>query len=45
VPRGTGLRLRSEPEAPAPDILSLEREQASDRYELLHHGAEARRPR
>jgi AraC-like DNA-binding protein len=38
VPRGTGHRLRSDPQAPAPDILSLEREQVSDRYELLQHG-------
>jgi AraC-like DNA-binding protein len=38
VPRGTGHALRSEPAAPAPDILSLEREQVSDRYEILRHG-------
>jgi AraC-like DNA-binding protein len=38
VPRGTGHVLRSEVDAPAPDILSLEREQVSDRYELLRHG-------
>jgi AraC-like DNA-binding protein len=38
VPRGTGHRLRSDPQAPAPDILSLDRDQVSDRYELLRHG-------
>lgn len=40
VPRGTGHRLRSDPQAPAPDILSLEREQVSDRYEVLRHGGD-----
>ena len=38
VPRGTGHALRSDPGADAPDILSLEREQVSDRYEVLRHG-------
>ena len=30
--------LRSEPGVPAPAILDLDREQLSDRYELLRHG-------
>jgi AraC-like DNA-binding protein len=38
VPHGTGHVLRSDEQAPAPDILSLQREQVSDRYELLRHG-------
>lgn len=38
VPHGEGHRLRSEPGAPAPGILELEREQVSDRYEILRHG-------
>ena len=38
VPHGEGHRLRSEPNAPAPPILSLEREHVSDRYEILRHG-------
>jgi AraC-like DNA-binding protein len=38
VPRGTGHALRSDDAAPAPDILSLERERVSDRYEVLRHG-------
>ena len=38
VPHGAGHALRSEPEAPAPNILDLERESVSDRYELLRHG-------
>ena len=38
VPHGQGHRLRSEPAAPAPGILELEREQVSDRYEILRHG-------
>lgn len=38
VPRGEGHGLRSEPGAAAPGILSLEREQVSDRYEILRHG-------
>lgn len=39
VPHGDGHVLRSEPGAPAPDILDLEREPVSDRYEILRHGA------
>jgi AraC-like DNA-binding protein len=38
VPRGDGHRLRSDPGAPAPFILDLEREQVSERYEVLRHG-------
>jgi AraC-like DNA-binding protein len=38
VPHGAGHRLRSDPEAPAPNILDLERELVSDRYEILRHG-------
>ena len=38
VPHGEGHVLRSEPGAPAPGILDLEREQVSDRYEILRHG-------
>ena len=38
VPHGTGHALRSEAGAPAPGILELEREQVSDRYEILRHG-------
>ena len=34
----TGHVLRSEPARRAPDILSLEREQIGDRYEVLRHG-------
>jgi AraC-like DNA-binding protein len=39
VPHGHGHVLRSEPGAPAPGILELEREPVSDRYEILRHGA------
>jgi AraC-like DNA-binding protein len=39
VPHGEGHVLRSEPGAPAPGILDLEREAVSDRYEILRHGA------
>ncbi len=39
VPHGEGHVLRSEPGAPAPAILDLERELVSDRYEILRHGA------
>jgi len=39
VPHGEGHVLRSEPDAPAPAILDLEREAVSDRYEILRHGA------
>ena len=38
VPHGQGHRLRSEPGVPVPGILDLEREQSSDRYEILRHG-------
>ncbi len=38
VPRGTGHVLRSEVGVPVPGILSLEREQVSERYEVLRHG-------
>ncbi len=38
VPQGEGHVLRSEPGAPAPGILDLERESVSDRYEILRHG-------
>jgi AraC-like DNA-binding protein len=38
VPHGEGHRLRSEPGAPVPGILELERESVSDRYEILRHG-------
>jgi AraC-like DNA-binding protein len=38
VPHGEGHVLRSEPGAPAPGILELEREHVSDRYEILRHG-------
>jgi AraC-like DNA-binding protein len=38
VPHGEGHVLRSEPGAPAPHILDLEREPVSDRYEIIRHG-------
>jgi AraC-like DNA-binding protein len=38
VPHGDGHVLRSEPGAPAPHILDLERQPVSDRYEILRHG-------
>jgi AraC-like DNA-binding protein len=38
VPHGQGHALRSEAGAPTPGILELEREQVSDRYEILRHG-------
>jgi AraC-like DNA-binding protein len=38
VPHGDGHRLRSDPGAPVPGILELEREAVSDRYEILRHG-------
>jgi len=38
VPHGEGHVLRSDPDAPAPGILDLERELVSERYELLRHG-------
>lgn len=44
VPHGEGHALRSEPGVPAPGILDLEREQVSDRYEILRHGGEGGAP-
>lgn len=38
VPLGTGHALRSQPGVPVPDVLTLDREQVSDRYEVLRHG-------
>jgi AraC-like DNA-binding protein len=38
VPHGEGHTLRSEPGVTAPGILELEREDVSDRYEILRHG-------
>jgi AraC-like DNA-binding protein len=38
VTHGAGHVLRSDAEAPAPGILELEREELSDRYEILRHG-------
>ncbi len=38
VPHGEGHALRSEAGASAPGILELDREQVSDRYEILRHG-------
>jgi AraC-like DNA-binding protein len=38
VPHGCGHRLRSEPGVPAPNILELDLEHPSDRYEILRHG-------
>ncbi|HEU6445586.1 MAG TPA: AraC family transcriptional regulator [Gaiellaceae bacterium] len=38
VPHGRGHALRSTPGVPAPGVLDLEREQVSDRYEILLHG-------
>jgi AraC-like DNA-binding protein len=38
VTQGAGHRLCSEPEAPAPDILDLPRDEISDLYEVLRHG-------
>lgn len=38
VPHGEGHVLRSEPDAPAPNILDLPLERVSDRYENLRHG-------
>jgi AraC-like DNA-binding protein len=38
VSHGEGHRLRSDPAAPAPGILDLERELVSERYEILRHG-------
>jgi AraC-like DNA-binding protein len=38
VPHGEGHVLRSEPGVPAPGVLDLDREEISERYELLRHG-------
>ncbi len=38
VPHGQGHRIWSEPGVPTPSVLELEREQVSDRYEILRHG-------
>ena len=38
VPHGEGHVLRSEPGAPVPGILDLDRELVSERYEILRHG-------
>jgi AraC-like DNA-binding protein len=38
VPHGDGHRLRSDPDAAAPDILDLPLEPVSERYEILRHG-------
>lgn len=38
VPHGQGHQLLSAPEQPAINIFDLEREQVSDRYEILRHG-------
>jgi AraC-like DNA-binding protein len=40
VTHGTGHSLRGEPGAPTPAILELDREEVSDRYEILRHGGE-----
>jgi AraC-like DNA-binding protein len=39
VPHGEGHVLRSEPGVPAPGVLELDREEISERYEILRHGA------
>jgi AraC-like DNA-binding protein len=38
VPHGAGHRLRSAPGVPTPGVLELEREEVSERYEILRHG-------
>jgi AraC-like DNA-binding protein len=38
VPHGTGHRLRSEPGVATPNILSIDRQQISKRYETLSYG-------
>jgi len=38
VPHGEGHVLRSEPGVPAPGVLELDREEISERYEILRHG-------
>ena len=43
VTTGEGHVLRSDAGAPAPNVLDLERELISDRYEILRHGDGASR--
>ena len=38
VPHGQGHRIFSEAGVPTPGVLELDREQVSDRYEILRHG-------
>src|SRR3712207_2236918 len=38
VPHGDGHALRSEPDVAAPDVMELEFEHPSERYEVLRHG-------
>ncbi len=38
VPHGEGHLLQSDPTAPTPAILDLDRERVSERYEILRHG-------
>ena len=38
VPHGQGHRIWSEPGVPTPNVLELDREQVSERYEILRHG-------
>jgi AraC-like DNA-binding protein len=38
VTQGEGHIVRSDPDAPVPNVLDLEREQISDRHEILRHG-------
>lgn len=44
VPHGDGHELRSEPGVPAPNILELDLEHPSDRYEILRHGVPGGEP-
>ena len=44
VPHGDGHRLASEPGAATAKLFDLPREQVSERYEILRHGAEAAPP-
>jgi AraC-like DNA-binding protein len=38
VPHGNGHVLRNEPGVPAPDVVALDLEHPSERYEILRHG-------
>src|SRR4051812_1311130 len=38
VPHGAGHVLRSEDGVPTPDVMDLDRQEVSDRYEILRHG-------